>query len=184
MASSTAQWTHDRKRAVIDGVDRVAFDMERKWGVNRLRLLVDDDMRERFDRQLRRWSDVIWDGEADLRVVEETAQATIRGWEALDLGATQAQAKPLAPEVWEHAMDDGRVLAVVRSTAEAHHVARDRPGMLVWTMAEVARLAFDNSLVNAVKDAFPGAEVARVTRDPTAPRPISEELELNDPVDL
>jgi len=38
-------------RSVIDGVDHVAVEMERKWGVGRLRLLVDDDLRQRFDQQ-------------------------------------------------------------------------------------------------------------------------------------
>ena len=184
MPTSTAQWMHERKRALIDGVDQVAWSMERKWGVNRLRLLVDDDMRERFDRQLRKWSEIVWDGKFDLRLVEETAKATERGWGALDQAASQAGAKPLSPKVWEQGMDDGRVLAVVRSTAEAHHVARDRRDVVVWTMADVARMASENSLVNVVKGQFPGAEIARVTRDPTAHPPISDELELNDAVEM
>ena len=36
-------------RAALDGVDAVATAMERKWGVGRLRLLVSDDLRARFD---------------------------------------------------------------------------------------------------------------------------------------
>jgi hypothetical protein len=38
-------------RAALDGVDAVATAMERKWGVGRLRLLVGDDLRARFDAQ-------------------------------------------------------------------------------------------------------------------------------------
>ena len=41
----------DRMKAAVDGVDHFACTMEKKWGVGRLRLLVDDDLRCRFDRQ-------------------------------------------------------------------------------------------------------------------------------------
>ncbi|MDA1133256.1 MAG: hypothetical protein O2905_08575, partial [Proteobacteria bacterium] len=38
-------------RAILDGLDHLALDMERKWGVDRLRLLVADPLRARFDAQ-------------------------------------------------------------------------------------------------------------------------------------
>ena len=38
-------------RAILDGLDPVAHAMERKWGVGRLRLLVGDSLRARFDAQ-------------------------------------------------------------------------------------------------------------------------------------
>jgi hypothetical protein len=38
-------------RAALDGVDRTAAEMERKWGVGRLRLLVSDLLRAKFDAQ-------------------------------------------------------------------------------------------------------------------------------------
>ena len=38
-------------RAIIDGLDQVAVEMERKWGVGRLRLLVSDLLRAKFDAQ-------------------------------------------------------------------------------------------------------------------------------------
>ncbi len=46
-------------KSVIDGVDHVAVEMENKWGVGRLRLLVDDDLRERFDRQAQLFNEAI-----------------------------------------------------------------------------------------------------------------------------
>ena len=46
----------------IDDVHMVAVDMERKWGRGRLRLLVDADLREKFDRHrvIARWTYPIW----------------------------------------------------------------------------------------------------------------------------
>ena len=38
-------------KATIDGVDHVACEMEQKWGVGRLRLLVNDNLRQRFDER-------------------------------------------------------------------------------------------------------------------------------------
>ena len=50
-----------RIQAVADGVDEVAVAMERKWGVDRLRRLVSDDLREQFDRQARKWNEALFD---------------------------------------------------------------------------------------------------------------------------
>jgi hypothetical protein len=43
--------TYIAGRANIDGADAVAIEMERKWGCDRLRLLVSTELREKFDRQ-------------------------------------------------------------------------------------------------------------------------------------
>ena len=55
--------TWDRKNAgiataiqgLVQSVDALTDEMERKWGVGRLRMLVPDDLRERFDRQWQKW---------------------------------------------------------------------------------------------------------------------------------
>ena len=49
-----------RIQAVADGVDEVAVTMERKWGVDRLRRPVSVDLRERFDRQARKWNEALF----------------------------------------------------------------------------------------------------------------------------
>ncbi len=54
-------------KAVIDGVDHVAVEMENEWGVGRLRLLVGDDMRERFDRQAALFNEAVFTN--DVRAV-------------------------------------------------------------------------------------------------------------------
>jgi hypothetical protein len=38
-------------QAILDGLDETARQMEQKWGVGRLRLLVDDALRAKFDAQ-------------------------------------------------------------------------------------------------------------------------------------
>ena len=50
-------------KAHIDGVDAVAIAMEARWGAGRLRLLVDDSLREKFDRQRFLFNAAIWHGD-------------------------------------------------------------------------------------------------------------------------
>ena len=38
-------------KEALDDADQLAFELDRHWGVGRLRLLVDGPLREKFDRQ-------------------------------------------------------------------------------------------------------------------------------------
>ena len=59
--------TYVAGQANIDGVDKVAIEMEKKWGCDRLRLLVSTEMREKFDRRRYLFNAAVCHG--DLRVV-------------------------------------------------------------------------------------------------------------------
>src|SRR5512146_1769257 len=111
-------------RAIIDGLDQVAVAMERKWGVGRLRLLVSDFLRAKFDEQKDRLDAASQSGEENY--VRIHCDGMKRAWSALDRAAHDAGEKPLAPEVWECVLPStGEVVSLVRTTAEAHHVARE-----------------------------------------------------------
>ena len=151
-------------KAILDGVDAIARQMEGKWGVGRLRLLVGDALRIKFDAQKAKLDAAIaTDEEAYIRA---QAEGMRRAWLALDRAATESGAQPLAPEVWECVLPaSGEVVSIVRTEAEAHHVARESE---VWTLAEIAvlieRLGDD---VRQVKRTFPGSAVVEVRdRDP------------------
>ncbi len=146
-------------RAVLDGLDQMASEMERKWGVDRLRLLVSDLLRVKFDAQTGRLDAAI---EADrVQYIQAQAEAMKRAWLALDAAATEAGHPPLSPEVWECTLPStGEVVSMVRTEAEAHHVCRDGR---VFTLDEIARLI--DGLPEAVLEAkriFPGATVTDV----------------------
>ena len=84
-----------------------------------------------------------------------------RAWAALDQAATEAGAAPLSPEIWDCVLPGtGEVVAIVRTEAEAHHVARQ---CRVFSLAEIARL-IDGlpDTVLAAKRLFPGATVAGI----------------------
>jgi hypothetical protein len=151
-------------KAILDGVDEIARQMERKWGVGRLRLLVGDALRIKFDAQKCKLDAAIAAGQEIY--IRAQAEGMRRAWLALDRAATDDGAQALAPEVWECALPaSGEVVSIVRTEVEAHHVARDSE---VWTLAEIGvlieRLGGD---VRQVKRRFPGSAVVEVRdRDP------------------
>jgi hypothetical protein len=157
-----SRFEYDRIQSAIDGLDAVATEMERKWGRGRLRLLVDNDMRIKFDRQAIKFNDAVWDTDADR--AEKAAAAMIRGWKALDQAATAAGAKPLSPVVWETTKQDGTVIALVRTLAEASAVAAEGRQVEVWTIDEVARLSDATGFVAKVKQTFPGAKIVDASK--------------------
>lgn len=152
----------DRIQSAIDGVDAVAVEMETKWGRGRLRLLVDNDLRYRFDEQRRILNEAIWSH--DCGRVDREAGAMIRGWNALDNVAAANGSQPLSPNVWEVTKSDGTVIAFVRTNAEASAVVAEGRHVEVWTIDEVARLSEATSLVANVKQTFPGAKVVDASK--------------------
>ena len=84
---------------MVEDVDQVALAMERKWGIDRLRLLVPVELRARFDAQKDRLDQAIASNLEDH--VRVQAQGMVRAWEAVDRAAVDAGNSPLCPEVWE-----------------------------------------------------------------------------------
>ena len=146
-------------QAIVDGLDHVAHAMERKWGVGRLRLLVGDLPRAKFDAQKDKLDAAIESGrETYVRV---HAEGMRRAWQFLDKAAAEAGHEPLSPEVWECVLpESGEVVAIVRTEAEAHHVCRDAR---VFTLSEIARLidALGDTVLET-KRVFPNALIERI----------------------
>lgn len=147
-------------RAAVDCLDEIAIAMERKWGVDRLRRLVDPALAARFDAQGEKLGDALRSDRHDAIVAQ--AGAMERAWKALDANAIARGARPLSPTVWEAIMPSGEVVAIVRTPEEAHALIGERGGA-VFTLAEVAiALEAFGDRVRAVKEEFPGASVTAV----------------------
>lgn len=156
-------------KAYIDGVDHIAQAMEAKWGVGRLPLLVDADMRAKFYRQGERFREALeacYGAKVITRdLLDAATKATggmERAWAALDRAAIEKGEKPIDPDVWETALSDGSLVAIVQTNADATKVLRDGRLKNVWTLDEVARAieAFPD-IVRSVKETFPGATVVQ-----------------------
>jgi hypothetical protein len=175
--------TYISGRAYIDGADETASEMEAKWGADRLRLLVPPDLREKFDRQRYLLNQAIWHGE--LEDVRRESGRMVNAWLALDRTATEAGKQPLPPAVWEIALGDGSVAAIVPDHARAAMVNGEGRQVAVYTLDEIARLLTNYPEVAKAKLVFPGATVTEVRR--SVSDPLSEvwdtKEDLNDPID-
>ena len=177
--------TYIAGRAYMDEADYTACQMETKWGADRLRLLVTPELREKFDRQRYLFNQAIWHG--DLEAVRREAQRMVRAWLALDQAATAAGKAGLSPVVWEVAMDDGTVIAIIQGEANIVDVAtqREERRMVVYTLDEIARFLAAYPDVARAKAKFTGAEVTKVAKrveDPLDAIGDSDEP-LDDPLD-
>jgi hypothetical protein len=174
--------TYISGRAYIDGADETACEMEAKWGADRLRLLVSPDLREKFDRQRYLFNQAIWHGE--LEDVRTQSARMVNAWLALDRSATEAGKEPLAPAVWEVAMSDGRVAAIVRTDHDAAAVRADGREVAVYTLEEVGRFLAAYPDVAVAKQVFPGATVTEIRKTVEDPlRAIADTADdLNDEI--
>jgi len=174
--------TYISGRAALDGVDAAAVAMERKWGCDRLRLLVPQDLREKFDRQRYRLAAAIHGGE--LIDVQRESQRMLLAWSALDASATAAGAPPIAPNVWEVPLPDGSVVALVHDAAEAHKVVAENREMAVYTLDEIGRMLATYPGTLKAKLMWPGAKVVRVEKTIGDPLDaIRQAASFNDPID-
>lgn len=181
--------TYIAGRAYVDGADQTAAEMEAKWGVDRLRLLVTPELREKFDRQRYLFNQAIWHGE--LEQVRTEANRMVNAWLALDRAAAAAGKQPLHPQVWEvpvseTATDDdptraAYVVAIVPDDATAHHVIAEGRKVVVYTLAEIGRFLALYPDIAKAKAIFPGATVTAVRR--SVDDPLSSVHDTSEPLD-
>lgn len=152
-------------RAYIDGADVVAIQMENRWGIGRLRLLVDPDLRSRFDRQRRLFSEAIVDG--DLDTIKRESTRMIAAWRKLDQVALDAGQQPLAPDVWEtHNSLTGEVICICRDDVDASHAVRSGRAVVTYSLNEIAHILTQYAdHITDIKRAIPGSVVHRLGRE-------------------
>jgi hypothetical protein len=157
-------------RAYLDEADQTATEMEARWGVGRLRLLVSPELREKFDRQRYLLNQAVWHGV--LEEVKRESMRMVKAWLALDRAAEDARRAKLSPQVWEVALADGSVAAIVPDHQHARQVVGDGRQVAVYTLEEIGRLLSEFPQIAKAKLIIPGTELVEV-------RPRS----LDDPLD-
>jgi hypothetical protein len=152
-----------RMQDALHRYDDVVSEVEGRWGVDRLVWLVGGDLRDRFEQQMDRLNAAIDKCDPS---IEHEVEVTLRGVAALEQAAIAAGAKPLSGDYIEGRMPDGRVIAITATGYEAGKVKRDNREMVVYSADEIGRiiegLNKDAPVVNAIKNAFAGAEVQSV----------------------
>ena len=143
----------DKCRAALATYDAVVRAKEVHWGIDRLPLLVEAELRDRFWAQM----DV-------LNVAIEKGS----GVEALERRATGLGAEPVSGEVWEETTPKGSVIAVCRDRSEIAKIRDSGRVDRVYAMSEVAAIveAFEDGkagdLTKKVKSLFEGATIDNV----------------------
>lgn len=161
--------TQDRIALALSAPDEAFRKSEARWGVARLERLVCETTLAAYRRGWVAYRRAIEGYDAD--AVEQIAPKMVAALAFMGTEATAAGHQPLDVNRWEAVLEDGRVLVVVKTLAEAHAIARDKSDdrqLVVWTMAEIARMLPTLEITHAVKEAFPGAEVVRVGSQPVA----------------
>ena len=160
-------------KEVLDTADQLGVDMDRKWGVGRLRMLVNEQLREKFDRQRYLMSQARWEG--TLEDVKREGARMAKAYQALDKAATESGAKPIDPDVWEIGIEQGIfkgvVVAIVKQDEAVAKVQAEGRHTIVYSLDEIGRLiSFDNFSLT-VKQVFEGGEVmpAKKVVDPISP---------------
>lgn len=115
---------------------------EEKWGVGRVINLVDVEFRIKVWTQIER----VWAAQESQSIEKARAAADgmIRALRAMDAWATAEGIAPVGEvKAIEWEMDDGGVLAVVSTEADAaayHRMRPDVEGRNVWSIQEIAKL--------------------------------------------
>jgi len=137
----------------LESLDYTAAEMERLWGVGRLRMLVSDFMRLKFDAQLEKLNAAIHENNTEYITIQ--ADGMKRAWLCLDKLAREAGHRPLDPNVWEAVLPTaGVAAAIVQTEAEASAIAKDR---VVFTTAEIGQwLERIPEAINQIKRKHPG----------------------------
>ena len=125
-------------KLALERLDEVATGYEKKWGVERLIHLVDQDLAEWFQEQLDLLNSAL-ERHAVLDVISH-ADALARGWAALDAAAESRGCARIDSAAWEVVFNTpaGRKIAFVSDIRAYKALKRD--GWEIWSAEEVGRI--------------------------------------------
>jgi hypothetical protein len=143
--------------------DAAVREMDRKWGIDRLPELVSTESAAKWGKAMAGLNGAIDAHDPDK--VKFWVEVCLRGLASMDAEAVTLGRPVSDPMIWEHEYE-GKVYGIIADGREWPAAYAKRPGIAIHTMREVAIALHEhrNGLVNAVKLAFPGAEVKQVRR--------------------
>jgi hypothetical protein len=145
--------------------DAAVRAMDKRWGIDRLPELVSVESAAKWGKAMAGLN-----GAIDAHDPDKTkfwVEVCLRGLASMDAEAVTLGRPVSDPMIWEHEYE-GKVYGIIADGREWPAAYAKRPGIAIHTMREVAVALHEhrNGLVNAVKLAFPGAEVKAVRRAP------------------
>ena len=149
--------------------DRMAQEMDRKWGVDRLVELVPPEMAERYGAAMAKLNAAIEAQDPDQ--VSLRAGVCMRGMQAMDQAATESGATAASQDVWL-VQADGREFGLMRDARAWESVQQKYPGLRLISEREMV-LAIEmyqrsvvGQMVEAVNSGFPQADVIKIPKQP------------------
>lgn len=144
--------------------DRVAYDMDRKWGVDMLVELVSPETAEKYGSAMAKLNAAI---EAhDPKMTAARAAVCVRGMQAMDAEATAAGKQPASDDVWLLAFQ-GKQVGLLKNGRSWQRVKEKHPDLEVITendailALEFYRQSKLGEMQAMIQKDFPGAEVVR-----------------------
>ena len=149
-----------RVQSAVWDYDRAIVEAEKIWGVDRLPMLVDQEMRAKWWRNVEALNQAITAN--DDEKVRAIVPNLIKGIGKMIEMASLSGHGPIEYEAWETPMGD-KILRITRAWPEYADRVDPRPGVVTYSIEAVARILQDRaSVVNKVLEAFPGAQVKAV----------------------
>jgi len=151
--------------AAIRSVDKVARDLEMKWGIGKLEELAAPKLAVAFEQARQNFNDAA-NGD-DHNYLVQKADNLIQGWKAVEAYAIKNGNSPDDAEVWYAiAPPDagGDKFAIVKHAADAAAVDREKYPK-VYTLDEIARIikAIETDMISKTKELFPDARITKIT---------------------
>jgi hypothetical protein len=143
--------------------DRVAIEMDQRWGIDRLPELVSPETAAKYGNALAYLNQCI--AEEDPAKVADAANNCIRGMNAMEAEAVANGHQPATGEHMEYELrDDNEVFrfAIIKDHSQWPALKAKRPDLLIFTLHEAAvalRGLSKKVALEAVKEHFPGAKV-------------------------
>ena len=139
-------------------LDRLALDMDRKWGIDMLPELVSAETAMKYGSAMSKLNAAI--RENDPAMVRERAEIAMRGLVAMDREAQASGAQRASTDVWEVGID-GEVYGIMRDGRSWQTVKEQRPDLELVTLREVGialQYWHKNRMVKSVKETFPDSD--------------------------
>ena len=141
--------------------DQAVREMDRKWGVDRLPEIVAPESAAKWGKAMAGLNDAINSEDSDK--VKFWVEVCLRGLKAMDDEALKSGQPISDPMIWEYQYE-GQTYGIIEDGRHWPAAYAKRPGLVIFTMREaaIALHAHRNGLVEAVKLAFPGAEITGI----------------------
>ena len=161
----------------IAPVDRIAVQMDLKWGIDMLPELVSVETAQKYGSAMAKMNAAIQENNPEECKIR--AEIVVRGLAAMDAEAERLGAQRASTDVWEMEID-GELFGIMKDGRSWQAIKQQRPEMELLTMREVA-LAYRHfrehkagEFEQAVKKSFPSAEVMDIR--PKRSKPFDDDI--------